>query len=305
MDFVSNLQPSGLAGSVVNLFGQGLNNMWQSRQATLQNKQNMELSKYQFLQNQKMFNMANAYNSPLQQMERFKQAGLNPNLIYGQGTPGNAPNVLPQYRAPEFQPNIMKPVNPSETMNATLSMLAQVQQLKNLQAEGRILDTKAVKGESEKPYYADTAEYNFMRLIEKYFVERFAGAEAEAKYGAMFRLGGQKGRNLFEREMTPLGAELLGTKVAYDYMNRPTKILEKYNADIALANAREQWQQKLIGGYLPPLTKTLIQAGSALGGGLIRGGLGLFSKVSGIGKLAPKGLNPMGRYNPRINIYGK
>lgn len=31
-----------------------------------------------------MFNMANAYNSPEAQMSRFKSAGLNPNLIYGQ-----------------------------------------------------------------------------------------------------------------------------------------------------------------------------------------------------------------------------
>lgn len=30
-----------------------------------------------------------AYNSPEAQMKRFKDAGLNPNLIYGQGTPGN------------------------------------------------------------------------------------------------------------------------------------------------------------------------------------------------------------------------
>ena len=30
------------------------------------------------------YNMQNAYNSPKQQMARFKEAGLNPNLIYGQ-----------------------------------------------------------------------------------------------------------------------------------------------------------------------------------------------------------------------------
>lgn len=41
------------------------------------------------------WNMQNAYNSPQAQMERFKAAGLNPNLIYGQGNSGNAtpPNV--------------------------------------------------------------------------------------------------------------------------------------------------------------------------------------------------------------------
>lgn len=37
-----------------------------------------------------MWNLQNAYNDPSQQMARFKNAGLNPNLIYGKGTPGLA-----------------------------------------------------------------------------------------------------------------------------------------------------------------------------------------------------------------------
>lgn len=41
-----------------------------------------------------MWNKANAYNSPLQQMMRFKAAGLNPNLIYGQMNNGaSAPSM--------------------------------------------------------------------------------------------------------------------------------------------------------------------------------------------------------------------
>jgi hypothetical protein len=36
----------------------------------------------------------NRYNSPAQQMQRYRDAGLNPNLIYGQGTPGNQPAPL-------------------------------------------------------------------------------------------------------------------------------------------------------------------------------------------------------------------
>jgi len=40
----------------------------------------------------------NWYNSPQQQMERFNDAGLNPNLIYGQGTPGQ------QTSTPHYQP---------------------------------------------------------------------------------------------------------------------------------------------------------------------------------------------------------
>lgn len=37
-----------------------------------------------------LWNMMNEYNSPQSQMQRFKEAGLNPMLVYQQGTPGNA-----------------------------------------------------------------------------------------------------------------------------------------------------------------------------------------------------------------------
>lgn len=42
-----------------------------------------------------MYNRSNLYNSPLQQMQRFKAAGLNPNLIYSQmsGSSASAPTM--------------------------------------------------------------------------------------------------------------------------------------------------------------------------------------------------------------------
>lgn len=40
--------------------------------------------------NRETWDLENKYNSPQQQMVRYQQAGLNPHLIYGQGTPGNA-----------------------------------------------------------------------------------------------------------------------------------------------------------------------------------------------------------------------
>lgn len=44
----------------------------------------------QYRDNIAFWRMQNDYNSPEMQMERFKQAGLNPMLIYGQGNAGNA-----------------------------------------------------------------------------------------------------------------------------------------------------------------------------------------------------------------------
>lgn len=49
-----------------------------------------------------MWHMQNAYNSPAEQMKRFGAAGLNPHLIYGQGSAGNASSP-PQYNAPNLQ----------------------------------------------------------------------------------------------------------------------------------------------------------------------------------------------------------
>lgn len=49
-----------------------------------------------------MWNRQNEYNSPSAQMSRFKEAGLNPNLIYGQGSSGNA-TQLPKYSAPTVE----------------------------------------------------------------------------------------------------------------------------------------------------------------------------------------------------------
>lgn len=62
--------------------------------AAFQHGQNLELMKYQL-----------EYNSPASQMKRFEEAGLNPNLVYGQGTPGNldSPPRYPDIEPPQLQ----------------------------------------------------------------------------------------------------------------------------------------------------------------------------------------------------------
>ena len=61
-------------------------------------KANRELAEYGWNKNLEMWNLQNEYNTPTMQMQRFKEAGLNPHLIYGQGTPGNA-QTMPKYQA--------------------------------------------------------------------------------------------------------------------------------------------------------------------------------------------------------------
>ena len=63
----------GLFDGVASLINTGVN-------AWMQNKTN----EYNTQQQWDMWNANNAYNTPAAQMQRFKDAGLNPNLIYGQ-----------------------------------------------------------------------------------------------------------------------------------------------------------------------------------------------------------------------------
>lgn len=73
----------------------------QRENVELTNKARMELAKYQFDRNREMWQMMADYNTPSEQMKRFKEAGLNPNLMYGMGTPGNV-QQYPQYQAPNI-----------------------------------------------------------------------------------------------------------------------------------------------------------------------------------------------------------
>lgn len=57
----------------------------------------------QYDDNIRFWQMQNEYNTPEMQMQRFRAAGLNPNLIYGQGDNGNAGQIKsPEVQKPQF-----------------------------------------------------------------------------------------------------------------------------------------------------------------------------------------------------------
>jgi hypothetical protein len=97
---------SGGASLLGNLFNIGSTNRNNQRQLGY-NQQMYDRQRADALAD---WNMQNAYNSPSQQMQRFKEAGLNPNLIYGQMT--NSPVVrstdqkAPDFVAPKLDTNI-------------------------------------------------------------------------------------------------------------------------------------------------------------------------------------------------------
>ncbi|UPW40896.1 DNA pilot protein [Sigmofec virus UA08Rod_6151] len=62
-----------------------------------QNKENRHLLDYQYSKNLEQWNRENEYNTPKAQMERLKEAGLNPYLVYGHGTAVTSAASSPQF----------------------------------------------------------------------------------------------------------------------------------------------------------------------------------------------------------------
>lgn len=81
---------ANLLGSVFNVVQQNKTNEHNSSMLDKQNQFNRDMQKDQQQYNKEMWETQNAYNTPKAQLDRYRQAGLNPNLLYGQPNPGNA-----------------------------------------------------------------------------------------------------------------------------------------------------------------------------------------------------------------------
>jgi len=79
---------AALAGGAINFVGGLFGNKARKRESEKQREWSESMWKRQ-----------NAYNTPANQMQRLRDAGLNPALMYGQGTMGNAEKALPYQQA--------------------------------------------------------------------------------------------------------------------------------------------------------------------------------------------------------------
>lgn len=130
----------GLIAAGASLLGQGIN--WASQGSM--NKKTREWSEKMYgLQRQNAladWNMQNAYNSPSEQMQRFKAAGLNPNLIYGQTSEAPAVRSAP---APNWNPQAPQ-FNPGAISGSYFDTAIKKQTLTNMDAQEKVLRQQAL-----------------------------------------------------------------------------------------------------------------------------------------------------------------
>lgn len=157
----------GLIGGGLAAAGSAIGGLFNKSSQSSANKTNMQLAQYQneanqayqqrefefnsqqseleYQRNLEKWNMENAYNSPAAQMQRYAEAGLNPNLIYGTGSAsaGNA-STAPQYtaaryKAPHAERATVSPAtfqfDPYQAVQITQALSMQKAQNDNLNAQ--------------------------------------------------------------------------------------------------------------------------------------------------------------------------
>lgn len=123
------------------------------------NIQNMQLAKYQnnwqtaenekaYSRSVEMWNMQNRFNSPTAQMSRLRQAGLNPNLVYGSGVTGNSAGSVPQYQPAKIQRATMEPyrgwnLGISDAVSTFMAMRQNKAQVENMEAQNKLIKEQA------------------------------------------------------------------------------------------------------------------------------------------------------------------
>ena len=158
------------------------------------NKANMELAKYAYEKDLEMWNRNNEYNSPEKQMERLRAAGLNPNLVYGNGAVGNTSGDTPKFHAPTINP-VSNGGFVSDAVQNSMMFGYQVQQAKqnvelaktqNAVKQQEMLNTAAKTAET----YARTAKTKFdldlAKELRRYSIEA-ASANVDKVYSEIAR----------------------------------------------------------------------------------------------------------------------
>ena len=92
--------------------------------------------------------MQNAYNAPTAQMSRLRQAGLNPNLVYGSGVTGNSAGSAPQYQPAKIQRATMEPyrgwnLGLSDAASMYMAMRQNKAQVENMEAQNKLIKEQA------------------------------------------------------------------------------------------------------------------------------------------------------------------
>lgn len=144
----------GIGGAAISAIGSFFGNRSNRKQSAEAFERESKFAREERLAQQQwieqMYERNNSYNSPAAQMQRLKDAGLNPDLMYSRGDVGNATTPEAPAQAPTPRFNVI----PTNTYGQTAQIAADAG-LKSAQA--RLADSQSKKTDTEESLL--TADY--------------------------------------------------------------------------------------------------------------------------------------------------
>lgn len=98
------------------------------------NEAQQKLAEYSYEQQRQMIQEQNEYNSPLAQVQRYQDAGLNPNLMYGNIEAGNQGQIA-KYEAPRVETPTAPPIDIAGSIRLALDAKKTEAEIGNINAQ--------------------------------------------------------------------------------------------------------------------------------------------------------------------------
>lgn len=151
---------------------------------------------------------ARRYNHPAQQMKRLQEAGLNPNLVYGEGVSGASGNMEAQQQVEDPKIDALAKIMMFQKIKLEGARADNLNLInRNLAREIRLKELDVQKKDASAPYWDDNARYdsafqqkraeeqfwkagvteeqwNYLVSIRDTRVQKFVDEAIKAKHGA-------------------------------------------------------------------------------------------------------------------------
>lgn len=131
-----------VSGALSSLIGGGIQSIFQNRAANQQFKQNVQLQKMANDFTVDMWNKTNDYNSPVNQLQLYQNAGINPNVAIGNmnGTPQASPVQSDSQSVSAQNPSSIFDANVTDAWNETRANEANI---KLAEAQAKMAEKEA------------------------------------------------------------------------------------------------------------------------------------------------------------------
>lgn len=211
-----------------------------------QNAYNREMADLQYQRDLEMWERQNAYNSPLEQMNRFRAAGLNPYLALGGGNPGNASGGPSAPRVEQGVPEQSFGFNPGQFLMQAIPMYQDMAmrsaQIDNVKANTENVRSRTIN-EAMRNFLMDlqqrTGEFNLetKQQMRPYQMQTVQNAVERSS----IQVKSEWQRLALLKQQEQMG--LLSQQAARQRMLNVDIDIEKNKADLLFAKYRNDWMK--------------------------------------------------------------